>query len=85
MIHEAIKASSKLKGTAIYKRPSGNTPILPITTHMSTKPTNQERKVVWIKVNFLERIKIAMANNSDHKPQMAPLTGAEGNTIPSPS
>jgi hypothetical protein len=82
MIKDAIKASSKLKGTAIYKSPSGKTPKLPITTHINTKATNQERNVVCIHENFLEITNMAIANNNDQSPQTAPLIGLEGKTRP---
>jgi len=75
----AINASRILKGTAYHKRPYGRTPRLPMTTHIRTNPTNQERKVVCIMVNFLAIMKIETANRSDHIPQTAPLMGSDGN------
>ena len=80
---DAKKASSKLSGTAMNNIPYGKTSKLPMTTHINTKPTNQERNVVCIKVNFFEMINMAMANNNDHSPQTAPLIGSEGKTRPS--
>jgi hypothetical protein len=53
-----------------------------MTTHISKKPTNQERNVVSRRVNFLEIMKIAVANNKDHSPQIAPLTISEGKVKP---
>jgi hypothetical protein len=57
---------------------------LPITTHIKTKPTSQESKVVSVKENFLEIIKIEIANSKDHNHQTAPLIGSDGNTNPRP-
>jgi hypothetical protein len=78
----AKNASSILKGTAKYRILKGNTPMLPTTIHIRTNPTNQEMNVVCIKENFREITKIAMAKNKDHNPQIAPLTGSDGNTHP---
>jgi hypothetical protein len=78
----AKNASSKLKGMAKYKILNGKIPIFPKTTHIKTNPTNQVIKVVCIRLNFLEIMKIAMANRKDHSPQMAPLIGSDGNTMP---
>ena len=85
MISDARKASSKLNGMAKVSSPKGSTPILPITTHIITKPTNQENKVVCTSENFRDRMKMVNAKSNDHKPQTAPLTGSEGNVIPSDS
>ena len=84
MIKLAMYASSILNGIAYTKSPYGNTPRLPITTHIKTKPTNQENRVVCSNENFLEIIKIAIANSNDQRPQIAPLMGSEGNVSPSP-
>lgn len=63
--------------------PYGRTFRLPITTHIKTKPTNQDSKVVSISENFFEIIKIEIANNKDHNPQTAPLIGSDEKTSPS--
>jgi hypothetical protein len=78
----ATNDSSKLSGIARYKIPNGNIFKLPITSHMSTKPINQENKVVCNKVNFFAKTKMAIAKQSDHTPQIAPLIGSEGNINP---
>ena len=49
--------------------PYGRTFRLPITTHIKTKPTSQERKAVSINENFLAIIKIEIANKKDHNPK----------------
>ena len=82
MIKVARNASNKLKGIAANRMPVGNTPIFPITTHINTKPTNHESRVVCNKVNFLAIIKIEIANNSDQIPQSTPLIGSVGKTSP---
>jgi hypothetical protein len=43
IIKLARNASRILKGNAKYKILNGNTPILPTTTHINTKPVNQEK------------------------------------------
>lgn len=82
-MNAAINASSKLNGTAKTNIPYGKTPKFPITTHIKTKPTNQDKKAVFNKLNFFEIMKIAIANNNDHNPQIAPLIGSDGKTMPS--
>ena len=71
-----------LRGIAYNKRPYGNTPKLPTTTHIITNAKNQERKVVCSTENFLAIIKIATAKKSDQIPHAAPLIGAEGKSRP---
>jgi len=83
MIKDATNDSSKLRGIAKYNIPKGNTPKLPITTHIKINATNQERKAVSTQENFLEIIKIEIANNKDQSPQIAPLIDSEGKTRPS--
>lgn len=78
----AKNASNKLKGIAISKIPKGRTPKLPITSHINTNPTNHDRNVVCSKVNFLLKIKIAIAKHNDQIPQTAPLIGCSGNVNP---
>jgi hypothetical protein len=78
MMKLARNASKKLSGTAIHRIPTGNTLIFHKTTHISTKPVNQERKVVCIRLNFREIAKIVMENKSDHIPHIAPFTGSAG-------
>ena len=53
-------------------------PRLPMATHIITKATNQERKVVCTIVNFFAKIKIATAKKSDQIPQTAPLMVSDG-------
>jgi hypothetical protein len=77
-----MKDSRMLNGIAYHKIPYGKTPRLPIVTHIMTNATNQDRKVVCMRVNFLAKIKIATANRSDHIPQTAPLIGADGKLSP---
>lgn len=62
--------------------PFGNTPKLPMTTHIKTKATNQDKNVVCSNVNFLAMKKIVIANSKDQIPQTAPLMGAEGKINP---
>jgi len=57
MIQAAINASSKLRGTAAKRIPEGKTPRFPIVTRISTKPANQEIKVVCHRENFLDGLK----------------------------
>jgi len=64
------------------RMPYGRTFKLPITIHIKTKPTSQENKVVSISENFLEIMKIEIANNKDHNPQTAPFKGSDGKTSP---
>ena len=82
IIKAATNASRRLRGTAPYKIPRGNTPRFAATTHINTNPTNHARNVVCASENFFARIKIAMANKSDHTPHKAPLMGLEGNVRP---
>lgn len=83
IITAATKVSSKLSGTANQSIADGKTPRFQVTIHISTNPTNQAKSVVWTRENFLEMIKMAMANSSDHKPHTAPLMGSDGKTRPS--
>jgi len=46
MIKLAIQDSNKFSGIAIYNIPFARTRMIPITTHMSTKPINQEGRLV---------------------------------------
>ena len=46
MIQAAPKASSILSGTATGRMAAGSTPRLPITIHISTKPTSQANAAV---------------------------------------
>jgi len=46
IIKVAMNASKKLKGTAIGKILKGKTPKFPITNHMKTNPTNQDKNAV---------------------------------------
>ena len=71
-----------LKGIAYNRIPYGNTPKLPITNHIITNATNQERNVVCISVNFFARIKIPAAKKSDQIPHTAPFAGSEGKVSP---
>jgi len=82
MIKAATKASRRLRGTAAYNSAYGRTPRFPITTHINTKATNQERRAVCKNENFFAIINMAIANSSDHSPQIAPLIGSEGKTRP---
>jgi hypothetical protein len=63
----------------------GSTPILPVTNHMSTNPTNHDSKKVCRKLNFFETINIAMAKANDQMPQTAPFMDSEGKTNPNSS
>jgi hypothetical protein len=54
-----------------------------MTTHIIMNATSHESRVVCIRENLFEIIKIAMANKQDHNPHSAPLTDAEGKTSPS--
>ena len=82
VINAATNASNTLKGTAILKILRGSTLMFQITIHIKTKPTNQPRKTVCSRVNFLAMINKAVANSKDQTPHMAPLTGSEGNVNP---
>jgi len=84
MIKLARKASSRLKGIAKGRMPAGRTLRFQTTAYMCQKPVNQARNGVCIRLNFLEIIKMAMANISDHKPHMAPFNGSDGKTRPMP-
>jgi len=77
-------ASSRLKGIAKERIPSGKTPKFPTATHINTKPTNHERSVVCSNENFLDMMKIAVAYSKDQIPQTAPFIGSEGKIIPKP-
>jgi hypothetical protein len=81
-INEATNDSRRLSGTAKNNNPGGNTSRFHNTTHISTKPTNHDISAVITSEYFLEKMKTATANSSDHIPQTAPLTGADGKTIP---
>lgn len=83
MIKLAKNASNKLSGIAKGNIPIGRILIFPITIHINAKPTNHERNVVCNNENFFEIINIEMAKHKDHKPQTAPLIGAEGKMSPS--
>ncbi len=82
MIHAATNDSSKLSGTAMYRRPKGKTPKFPMTNHIIPNPANHEIRAVWSRENFLDRMKITMAKKNDHTPHTAPFTGSDGKTIP---
>lgn len=82
MMSVAIHASKILSGTAYNNIPYGKTIKLPIVTHIITNPVNQERKVVCDTLNFLETIKISIANKKDQIPQTAPFTGFAGKLRP---
>ncbi|MCX6283106.1 MAG: hypothetical protein NTW31_02560, partial [Bacteroidetes bacterium] len=83
IIRVAIKDSRILKGIANNNIPQGNTPRLPITTHIIMNARNHERNVVWSMLNFFAIIYIATAKKSDQIPHTAPLTGSEGKVRPS--
>jgi hypothetical protein len=82
MIQEAMNASRTLNGKAMRSNRGGKTFKFQITTHMSTKPINQDKKVVSRSENFLEIIYIAPAKRKDHTPHIAPFMGSEGNVNP---
>ena len=82
MITLAINASSKLNGTAKNNILYGSTFMFPMTIHINTNPTNQDRKVVCNNENFFARMNTATAKHKDQSPQIAPLIGSEGNTSP---
>ena len=46
MMNTAPNASRMLNGMANGSIPNGSTFILPVTSHISTKPTNQDKSVV---------------------------------------
>ena len=73
----------RLNGIEYNKSPLGNTSKFPITNHIITKATNQERKVVCVIVNFFAMMKIATAKNNDQIPHTAPFTGPDGKLRPS--
>ena len=81
-IREAIRTSSKLKGMAKNSNLNGRTDRFPTTSHIITKLANHAVKIVCSRLNFLERTKINNAIEIDQIPQIAPFTGAEGNSIP---
>lgn len=83
MIKLAKYASSMLKGMAAGNISKGKKPRFPVTSHINTKPTNQDKKVVCTKVNFLLIMKIKTAKQKDQIPHTAPLTGNSGNISPS--
>ena len=82
MITLAINASSKLNGTAKNNILYGSTFMFPMTIHINTNPTNQDRKVVCNNENFFEVMNIAAAKQKDQSPQITPLIGSEENTCP---
>ena len=77
-INTATNVSKKLRGAAIHKIFSGRTSRFQITIHIKKNAVNQAKKVVCHRVNLLERINNAIANE---KPQMThpiPFMGSDG-------
>ena len=79
-INVPINASIKLSGALNHKMSRGNISIFQITIHIITNTVNQAKKVVYNRLNFVERINITIANKNPQIIQTIPFTGSFGKT-----
>ncbi len=63
----------------------GNTPKLPITSHINTKPITQAKPTVSQNENLWFIIKIRIENTKAQMPQTTPFIGCSGKTCCIPS
>ena len=81
LIKAPMNTSSKLNGTTINNIPEGSIPIIQRTIQSITKEINQDNKVVYKRLNFLEIANIVMARKKPHIIQKIPVTGSVGKVI----
>jgi len=84
MMYTAPRTSTMLHGTATGRMENGSTDMLPMTSHISTKPMVQAMAAVSRSPPFRARKWMAMASTSAQMPHTAPFTGSLGKVSPKP-